>query len=44
MIRNAHQHTLGIDRRELLQIGYCGLPGFGLPTPTSSEPGMTRGM
>jgi hypothetical protein len=30
--RNSHQHTLGIDRRALLQVGYSGLIGFGLPT------------
>lgn len=27
-----HQHTLGMTRRELLQVGYSGLLGFGLPT------------
>lgn len=30
--RNVHQHTLGINRRELLQVGYSGLIGLGLPT------------
>ena len=30
--RNTHQHTLGINRRELLQVGYSGLIGLGLPT------------
>jgi uncharacterized protein (DUF1501 family) len=27
-----HQHTLGVTRRELLQVGYSGLLGLGLPT------------
>lgn len=27
-----HQHTIGINRRELLQIGYTGLLGIGLPS------------
>src|ERR1700730_18948484 len=27
-----HHHTLGITRRELLQVGYSGLLGLGLPT------------
>jgi hypothetical protein len=27
-----HRHTLGISRRELLQVGYSGLLGLGLPT------------
>ena len=27
-----HQHTLGITRRELLQVGYSGLLGLGLPS------------
>jgi hypothetical protein len=26
-----HRHTLGISRRELLQVGYTGLLGIGLP-------------
>ena len=30
--RNTHQHTRGINRRELLQVGYSGLIGLGLPT------------
>jgi len=25
-----HRHTIGINRRELLQVGYSGLLGFGL--------------
>ncbi|MDA1052886.1 MAG: DUF1501 domain-containing protein [Planctomycetota bacterium] len=31
-LRRSHQHSIGIDRRELLQIGYTGLLGFGLPS------------
>jgi uncharacterized protein (DUF1501 family) len=27
-----HQHTLGVTRRELLQVGYSALLGLGLPT------------
>ncbi|HEV3120865.1 MAG TPA: DUF1501 domain-containing protein, partial [Isosphaeraceae bacterium] len=27
-----HQHALGITRRELLQVGYSGLLGIGLPS------------
>src|ERR1700731_3947276 len=27
-----HQHTLGVTRRELLQVGYSCLLGLGLPT------------
>ncbi|MDA1053185.1 MAG: hypothetical protein O3C40_22260 [Planctomycetota bacterium] len=30
--RIAHQHTIGINRRELLQVGFSGSIGFGLPT------------
>ena len=30
--RNTHQHTRGINRRELLQVGYSGLIGLSLPT------------
>ena len=30
--RTSHQHTLGINRRELLQVGYSGLIGVGPPT------------
>lgn len=29
---NFHQHSLGIRRRELLQVGYSGLIGLSLPT------------
>jgi hypothetical protein len=29
--RLGHRHTLGITRRELLQVGYSGLLGLGLP-------------
>jgi uncharacterized protein (DUF1501 family) len=28
----AHRHTIGINRRELLQVGYSGLLGIGLST------------
>ncbi|MAR10739.1 MAG: hypothetical protein CL681_12270 [Blastopirellula sp.] len=28
----SHQHTLGITRRELLQVGYSGVLGLGLPS------------
>lgn len=27
-----HQHRVGITRRELLQVGYSGLLGVGLPS------------
>ncbi|HWG47868.1 MAG TPA: DUF1501 domain-containing protein [Gemmataceae bacterium] len=27
----SHRHTIGINRRELLQVGYTGLLGIGLP-------------
>lgn len=30
-LQNAHRHTLGVNRRELLQVGYSGLLGFALP-------------
>lgn len=30
-----HQHTVGLNRRELLQVGYSGLLGVGLPTALS---------
>jgi len=30
--RSHHQHGLGITRRELLQVGYSGLLGIGLPS------------
>ena len=29
---NAHQHRVGLSRRELLQAGYSGLLGLSLPT------------
>src|SRR2546428_425322 len=29
--RIAHRHCIGITRRELLQVGYSGLLGLGLP-------------
>lgn len=32
-----HQHRIGINRRELLQVGYSGLLGFGLPGLLSSR-------
>jgi uncharacterized protein (DUF1501 family) len=28
----SHRHTIGINRRELLQVGYSGLLGIGLPS------------
>lgn len=30
-LRSGHQHTVGMSRRELLQVGYSGLLGLGLP-------------
>ena len=27
-----HKHTIGVTRRELLQVGYSGLMGVGLPS------------
>lgn len=35
--RSSHQHTLGLKRRELLQIGSSGLLGLGLPTLLSQQ-------
>ncbi|MSR57324.1 MAG: DUF1501 domain-containing protein [Planctomycetaceae bacterium] len=35
--RFRHQHRLGITRRELLQVGYSGLLGLGLPTLLSRQ-------
>jgi uncharacterized protein (DUF1501 family) len=32
-----HRHTVGINRRELLQVGYTGLLGIGLPTLLASQ-------
>ena len=29
---NAHHHSTGVSRRELLQVGYSGLLGLGLPS------------
>ena len=29
---STHDHSLGMSRRELLQVGYCGLLGMGLPS------------
>jgi hypothetical protein len=39
-----HRHTLGIDRRELLQVGYSGLLGLGLSSlpAAASQPAGTR--
>lgn len=31
----AHQHAIGMNRRELLQVGYSGLLGVGLPAALS---------
>ncbi|MEO6808629.1 MAG: DUF1501 domain-containing protein [Isosphaeraceae bacterium] len=30
--RRGHQHAIGLTRRELIQVGYSGLLGLGLPT------------
>jgi hypothetical protein len=43
-----HRHTIGITRRELLQVGYSGLLGIGLPAllaqrAASAEAGRPRG-
>src|SRR5579859_6422525 len=27
-----HRHAIGLTRRELIQVGYSGLLGFGLPS------------
>jgi len=35
--RFAHRHTTGISRRELLQVGYSGLLGVGLPAMLSRQ-------
>lgn len=35
-----HGHAIGLTRRELIQVGYSGLLGFGLPTLMA---GQTRG-
>lgn len=32
-----HQHRIGLTRRELLQVGYSGLLGVGLPTALSRQ-------
>ena len=32
-----HRHTIGLNRREMLQIGYSGLLGLGLPTVLKAE-------
>jgi uncharacterized protein (DUF1501 family) len=32
-----HRHSLGINRRELLQVGYAGLLGIGLPSLLTRE-------
>jgi hypothetical protein len=40
--RRAHRHTIGITRRELLQVGYSGLLGVGLsalPARAAPSPG-----
>ena len=28
----AHRHAIGLTRRELIQVGYSGLLGMGLPS------------
>ena len=35
--QSSPRHPLGINRRELLQVGYSGLLGFGLPTLLSQQ-------
>jgi hypothetical protein len=35
--RTAHRHAIGLTRRELLQVGYSGLIGIGLPSPLSKR-------
>jgi hypothetical protein len=40
--RSRHQHSLGIARRELLQVGFSGLLGLGLPTLLSRHALATR--
>lgn len=43
MSTSSHQHTIGIRRRELLQVGYSGLMGLGLsavvPRFVAAKPG-----
>lgn len=34
---SAHRHTIGVSRRELLQVGYSGLLGLGLPAILSQR-------
>ncbi len=40
-----HHHTIGINRRELLQVGYSGLLGVGLPSvlAAANRPGAKPG-
>ena len=38
----AHEHRIGLNRRELLQIGYSGLLGIGLPGLLSSRQASRR--
>ncbi len=33
-----HRHTIGVNRRELLQVGYPGLLGVGLTSPAAEPP------
>ena len=30
--RDIHRHAIGLTRRELLQVGYSGLLGLGVPS------------
>lgn len=39
MPTRTHTHTIGVTRRELLQVGYSGLLGIGLGAPAASNPG-----
>jgi hypothetical protein len=39
----SHRHTLGITRRELLQVGYSGLLGMGLPSLLAHQAGAAAG-
>ena len=41
--RLAHQHRIGITRRELLQVGYTGLLGIGLPSLLGQRPAHAAG-
>ncbi|HEY3964711.1 MAG TPA: DUF1501 domain-containing protein [Planctomycetaceae bacterium] len=40
---DAHRHVLGISRREMLQVGYSGLLGIGLPGLLSRQSAAANG-